>query len=77
MREHGVKISIDDFGIGYSSLSYFRGMPTDELKIDQSLVMGLKSDKTNIDIGNLIIVMTHRFGLRVVVEGVEDSEVIR
>ncbi len=77
LRRHGVKIAIDDFGTGYSSLSYFRDIPADELKIDQSFVKGLKSDKANIHIVSLIIEIAHRFGLRVIAEGVEDHDVLK
>lgn len=76
LRETGVKIAIDDFGTGYSSLSYFRDIPTDELKIDQSFIKGLKADKANIHIVSLIIQMAHRFGMRVIAEGVEDRDTL-
>jgi diguanylate cyclase (GGDEF)-like protein len=76
LRELGVKIAIDDFGTGYSSLSYFRDLPTDELKIDQSFIRGMRSDKANIHIVNLIIELAHRFGLKVIAEGVEDAKMI-
>ena len=76
LREQGVKISIDDFGTGYSSLSYFRDIPADELKIDQSFVKDLMSDESNIHIVSLIIETAHRFGLRVIAEGVEDKDVL-
>lgn len=77
LREHGIKIAIDDFGTGYSSLAYFRDIPTDELKIDKSFVRGLKQDKANVHIVSLIIDLAHRFGLKVIAEGVEDGDVLR
>lgn len=77
LRKRGVKIAIDDFGTGYSSLSYFRDIPADELKIDQSFVRGLKQDRSNIHIVSLIIEIAHRFGLRVIAEGVEERDVLR
>lgn len=76
LRENGITISIDDFGTGYSSLSYFRDLPTDELKIDQSFIRGMKTDKANIHIVNLIIAIAHRFGLQVVAEGVESKDIL-
>ena len=73
IRDLGVKIAIDDFGTGYSCLAYFRDIPVDELKIDQSFVRGLLADPACADITALIIDLAHRFGLSVVAEGVEDE----
>jgi len=73
IRALGVKIAIDDFGTGYSCLAYFRDIPVDELKIDQSFVRGLLADPACADITTLIIDLAHRFGLSVVAEGVEDE----
>ncbi|MCK4711031.1 MAG: bifunctional diguanylate cyclase/phosphodiesterase [Gammaproteobacteria bacterium] len=72
----GVKISIDDFGTGYSSLSYFRDIPADELKIDQSFILGLRNDQANLKIISLIVDLAHSFGLSVVAEGVENAEIV-
>ena len=76
VQKSGVKISIDDFGTGYSSLSYFRDIPANELKVDQSFVMGLQNDPANLKIVSLIIDLAHRFDLSVVAEGVENIEVV-
>lgn len=73
IRDLGVKISIDDFGTGYSCLAYFKDIPADELKIDKSFIAGLLIDEACADITSLIIDLAHRFGLRVVAEGVEDE----
>lgn len=73
VRALGVEISIDDFGTGYSCLAYFRNIPADELKIDKSFVTGLPADSGSADITQLIIDLAHRFGLRVVAEGVESA----
>lgn len=73
LRQLGVKISIDDFGTGYSCLAYFKNIPADELKIDHSFVSALLTDPGSVDITALIIDLAHRFGLRVVAEGVEDQ----
>ncbi len=72
IQQLGVEISIDDFGTGYSSLAYFRDIPANELKIDQSFVLGLQDDPANMKIVNLIIDLANRFDLRVVAEGVEN-----
>lgn len=76
LQSAGIEISIDDFGTGYSSLSYFRDIPANELKIDQSFVMGLLDDKANENIVGLIIDLAHRFDLTVVAEGVENAEIM-
>lgn len=76
IRELGVDISIDDFGTGYSCLAYFKNIPADELKIDQSFVRGMASDTANREITSVIIDLAHRFHLRVVGEGIEDRETL-
>lgn len=71
LRDMGIKISIDDFGTGFSSLSYFRDLPVDEIKIDQSFVRHmLVSDKDHA-IVKAVIDLAHNFSLKVVAEGVE------
>ena len=76
LRDEGICISIDDFGTGYSSLAYFRDIPADQLKIDQSFVFGLLKDRGNANIVELIVDLAHRFDLSVVAEGVEDAETL-
>jgi EAL domain-containing protein (putative c-di-GMP-specific phosphodiesterase class I) len=66
-----VKISIDDFGIGQSSLAYLRQVPADELKIDKSFCMAL--DANNVAILRSAINVGHDLGMRVSAEGVETS----
>jgi len=70
----GLRISIDDFGTGYSSFSYFKNIPADELKIDRSFISGMKDDIADQHIVETIIGLAHRFGMRVVAEGIEDKE---
>ncbi|WPC03871.1 EAL domain-containing protein [Pseudomonas benzenivorans] len=74
LREAGFKIFIDDFGTGYSSLSYLRKLPVDYIKIDQSFVIGLGSDKESAAIVKSIIELAHSLGIEVVAEGVESTE---
>jgi diguanylate cyclase (GGDEF)-like protein len=74
LKELGVKISIDDFGIGYSSLSYLRTFPLDTVKIDQSFIRDLTVDAGDTAIARAIIAIAHSLGLMVVAEGVEDTE---
>jgi EAL domain-containing protein (putative c-di-GMP-specific phosphodiesterase class I) len=66
-----IKIAIDDFGAGYSSLSSLRELPFGELKIDRSFVTGCSLDATNAAICQTAIDLAHRFGSDAVAEGVE------
>jgi EAL domain-containing protein (putative c-di-GMP-specific phosphodiesterase class I) len=71
LREIGVKISIDDFGTGFSSLAYFRDLPVDEIKIDQSFVQRMLVSEKDHAIVKAVIDLAHNFSLKVVAEGVE------
>jgi EAL domain-containing protein (putative c-di-GMP-specific phosphodiesterase class I) len=71
--EFGLKISIDDFGVGYSSLSYIRRLPVDEIKIDREFVKDMVTCSADAAIVKTIIDLGHNLGLRVVAEGVEDQ----
>lgn len=80
IKNMGVNISIDDFGTGFSSLSYFKHIPAAELKIDKSFVDSMLSDEQDLELVKIILHIGHQFGLRVVAEGVEDRhslEVLR
>jgi len=69
----GVPSSIDDFGTGYSSLAYLSSLPIAEIKIDQSFVMDMMSNRRNDKIVRAIIVLAHSLSLYTVAEGVEDA----
>ena len=70
----GVKLSIDDYGTGFSSLSYVKQLPVDELKIDKSFVMDMNSNENDALIVRSTIDLAHNLGLRVVAEGVDTQE---
>jgi len=70
----GITIAIDDFGSGYSSLSYLRHFPIDRLKIDQTFIRDLSISADDAAIARAIIALGHNMNLRVVAEGVETAE---
>jgi EAL domain-containing protein (putative c-di-GMP-specific phosphodiesterase class I) len=79
-REIGINISIDDFGSGYSSLSYLHFFPIDTLKIDQSFIRTLSKDQGSKVLVKAIIGLAHNLGMKVIAEGVEtaaDAEYLR
>ena len=73
LRRTGVMISIDDFGKGYSSLSYLNRFPVDVLKIDQSFVAGLPDDAYDVALVQAVLAIADALHLSVVAEGVENA----
>ncbi len=72
LKRMGVRISIDDFGVGYSSLSYLKRLPADDLKLDQSFVAGIGKSGRDTEIVQTVIDLSHILRMKVVAEGVEN-----
>jgi predicted signal transduction protein with EAL and GGDEF domain len=73
LRRLGVRLSVDDYGTGYSSLAYLRALPVDELKLDRSFVSHLTTDEKAAAIVRSTLSLSRELGLTMVVEGVEDA----
>lgn len=71
LAAHGVRVAVDDFGIGYSSLSYLQTLPLHTLKIDRSFISEIQTSKSKNTIVTAIIAMSEGLGLNIVAEGVE------
>ena len=74
LKERGIQLSVDDFGTGFSSLSYLRKLPVNCLKIDKSFVDNIACDELQFQFVNSIINMGHTLGVSIVAEGVETEE---
>lgn len=75
LKAMGFSISLDDYGTGYTSLSYLKDMPVDELKIDQSFIFNCLDSDRDSAIVQSTIDLVGNLGLRVVAEGIENNEV--
>jgi diguanylate cyclase (GGDEF)-like protein len=73
LRQHGVQVSIDDYGTGFSSLTYLRNLPVQELKIDRALIGNVAIDDRSRMIVASTIQLAHALGMRIVAEGVENA----
>jgi EAL domain-containing protein (putative c-di-GMP-specific phosphodiesterase class I) len=71
LKDMGIRLSIDDFGTGHSSLSRLKSLPVDVLKIDRSFIRGIEQDRESREIARLIVTLAHHLDIKVVAEGIE------
>jgi len=74
LKKLGVRLTIDNFGTGFSSLGYLERFPIDSLKIDRSIITGLPGDKNSVTLVTTMIHLAHNLGIKVMAEGVEKTE---
>ncbi len=74
LKDHGINISIDDFGTGHSSLSYLHQLPVDILKVDRSFVHKMQHSGRNHRIVQTILSLSHQLGIQAVAEGIDNLE---
>jgi diguanylate cyclase len=71
-----VELSIDDFGTGFSSLTYIRRLPVSELKLDRTFLTGAPRDKRAVSVIRSTVDLAHSLGLRIVAEGIENLDAL-
>lgn len=76
LRDLGVRISIDDYGTGLSTLEYLKKIPAEEIKIDQSFVKSMRDHRSDLVMVQSTIALAHSLGRTVVAEGVESREIL-
>jgi diguanylate cyclase (GGDEF)-like protein/PAS domain S-box-containing protein len=73
LKHMGIRVILDDFGTGMTSLRGLRQFPVDALKIDRSVVREMQTDRASADIVEMITILAHKMSLRVIAEGIETS----
>jgi EAL domain-containing protein (putative c-di-GMP-specific phosphodiesterase class I) len=73
LKELGVRFSLDDFGTGFLSLTEFKRLPLDQVKIDKSFVQNYVNDAGDAAVARSVIALGHMFGIPVIAEGVETA----
>ncbi|MCU0830380.1 MAG: EAL domain-containing protein [Rhizobiaceae bacterium] len=76
LRRDGVKVALDDFGVGYSGLSHLHSLPLDRVKIDRSFILAINDDARSLKLLSSVLEMARVLDLEVTVEGVEDLETL-
>jgi EAL domain-containing protein (putative c-di-GMP-specific phosphodiesterase class I) len=76
VRKLGIDLAIDDFGKGYSSLTYLKQIPATEIKIDKRFIGTIALDDKDQQIVKTVIALAHALGMRVVAEGVDSAEAL-
>jgi predicted signal transduction protein with EAL and GGDEF domain len=76
LRKLGIELAIDDFGKGYSSLTYLKQIPASEIKIDKRFIGTISIDETDKEIVKTVIALAHALKMRVVAEGVDSGEAL-
>ena len=74
LKDNNIKIALDDFGCGYSSLTYLKILPIDIVKIDRSFISDIKSEDDVTSMTVTIIILAKKLGLTVIGEGIETKE---
>ncbi len=74
LREHEIRVAIDDFGSGYARLSYLRDLPIDEVKLDRDFIAPVLNDPRAASLIHAVVDLAHLLGLTTVAEGIEDGE---
>ncbi len=77
LRQSGFRIALDDFGVGYSSLSYLRRLHVDKIKIDRSFIENIASDPEALALAACIVILGQALGVTVTAEGIETPEQMR
>lgn len=73
LRDQGIRVALDDFGSGYSALSYLIDLPIDEVKLDRHFIATVTSDARAASVVHAVVDLTHELGSTIVAEGVEDN----